>query len=361
MKDMRELLHLCDLWTYLKHTEKAIVLYGMGDGADKILDVCGSKDITVRAVFASDDFVRGQSFRGYTVQTYAAVKKAFGDLIILVSFATHLESVLAKIDELGKYDEVYAPDVPVFGGGLFDSAYFSEHFEKFRAVYDMLADELSRAAYYGILKYKLTGDIAGLRVTETPVSEAYQTIIRPKSGSVYVDIGAYNGDTLREYVSYAGSGIKAYAFEPDPRNFKKLCASLGALPLASARLMNLAAWDKRENLTFYTRSGRNSAHTAARASFKAKIIPADAAANHIDAAVDFINIDAEGSDLNALIGLHETLVQSRPTVSCALYHRNEDMFAIPLHLAEEYGHYKMYVRHFPYIPAWDTNVYITDD
>ena len=46
-----------DLWQYLAATDKPIVMYGMGNGADKILAVCDRFGITVRDFFASDGFV----------------------------------------------------------------------------------------------------------------------------------------------------------------------------------------------------------------------------------------------------------------------------------------------------------------
>ena len=52
------------LWQYLKKQTRPIVLYGMGNGADAILDRLDRLDIPVNAVFASDEFVRGQVFRG---------------------------------------------------------------------------------------------------------------------------------------------------------------------------------------------------------------------------------------------------------------------------------------------------------
>ena len=55
------------LWDYLRQTEKKIVLYGMGDGAEKLLDEFDRLGIKCTGVFASDDFVRGQSFRGFKV------------------------------------------------------------------------------------------------------------------------------------------------------------------------------------------------------------------------------------------------------------------------------------------------------
>ncbi len=358
MKALDKLLEITDLWEYLKIQNKPVVLYGMGDGADKILNVCIEKNIDVCAVFASDEFVRGQSFRGYTVKTYSAVKEEYGDVIILVSFATRLDSVMEKIYNLCESAEVYAPDVPVFGCGLFNSEFFKANYDKFNKVYNMLEDKISQDTYYNVIAYKLTGRLDYLRECETDVSEAYKTIINAVPGSSYVDIGAYNGDTLAEYASYSGNNITAYAFEPDERNFRKLTAAAEELGIQNAKLYNIAAWNKREDLVFYSRSGRNSAHTTSHSGLKAKTIKADRVDNYITDSVDFINIDAEGSDLNALEGLTEIISKYKPTISCAVYHRNEDMFAIPLYLAEKYGDFKMYIRHFPYIPAWDTNIYI---
>ena len=50
--------------------DKPIVLYGMGNGADKVLDELESRNIAVKGIFASDDFVRGQFFKGFKVMTF---------------------------------------------------------------------------------------------------------------------------------------------------------------------------------------------------------------------------------------------------------------------------------------------------
>ena len=57
-----------NVWDALKNTKKPIVLYGMGNGADKVLDEFERRGITAAGVMASDDFVRYQDFRGFTVK-----------------------------------------------------------------------------------------------------------------------------------------------------------------------------------------------------------------------------------------------------------------------------------------------------
>ena len=79
-----------DLWNYLQRTDKTVVMYGMGNGADKILNVCEKYGITVSDFFASDGFVRGHKFHEKTVLSYSQVKEKYGkdNIIVLLSFAS---------------------------------------------------------------------------------------------------------------------------------------------------------------------------------------------------------------------------------------------------------------------------------
>ena len=353
------ILYSDDIWSVLRACDKPCVLYGMGDGADKILDICREKEIPVSGVFASDGFAKGKLFRGFKVITYREMCKIFGDFIVLVAFATSRDEVLQNIYSIAAERELYCPDVPVFGEGLFDKSFVKDNFGFFKKVYGMLADDVSRKTYTDVILAKLTGNPNYLKRCETPVAEAYENIIKPDSSFGYVDIGAYNGDTIREFLHYSGGASSVTAFEPDAKNFKKLCDFAASCGLDTSRFYNIAAWDKCDRLTFYSRSGRNSAGTTSHAGCKSTLVNADTADSRITSRADFINIDAEGADMRVLNGLSDTIDKYKPIISCAVYHRNEDMFALPLRLAELYGgECELYIRHFPYLPAWDTNVYV---
>ena len=75
------------VWTRLKEETRPIVLYGMGDGAVKILQVMQRYGIRPAAMFASDDFARGNSFMGYTVGKLRDVQAVYDDFIIVLAFA----------------------------------------------------------------------------------------------------------------------------------------------------------------------------------------------------------------------------------------------------------------------------------
>ena len=60
-----------DLWERLENESRDILLYGMGNGADKILAVLSRRGIPVAGIFASDGFVRGHSFHGMPVRSFS--------------------------------------------------------------------------------------------------------------------------------------------------------------------------------------------------------------------------------------------------------------------------------------------------
>ena len=355
---IKKILEANDLWETLKCENKPIVLYGMGDGADKVLDVCEMKGIKISGVFASDGFSKNKVFRGFDVIDYSSAKDVFGSFVVLLSFASSRTEVIENILKISKENTLYCPDVPVFGEGLFDKEFITENFDKFETCYNLLSDEKSKEIYVNLILGKMTGDIKYLQLAETPVSEAYENIIKPAPDSHYVDIGAYNGDTIREYLSFAGSCNKITAFEPDVRNYRKLIAFANDSEINTESFYNIAAWNKKEDLTFYSRSGRNSAGTTSHKNAKSTTVLADKVDNYISEKVDFINIDAEGSDRKVIEGLKDTINKYKPTISCAIYHRNEDFFDLPMLLKEYYGDCEIFIRHFRYFPAWDSNVYV---
>ena len=85
-----------DVWQQLAQSEKPVVIYGMGNGAEKIISVLKDYNIEVADIFASDEFVRGHSFLGYKVLKYSDVCKKynvsreFSDGITIIS--THINN-----------------------------------------------------------------------------------------------------------------------------------------------------------------------------------------------------------------------------------------------------------------------------
>ena len=351
MKYLFELLNVTPLWENLQKTEKPILLYGMGNGADMIIKVLESYDVEYQDTFASDGFVRGHSFHGKRVLSFGEAKEKYGDFVIIITFAVHDDPTMNFISSLSDNFELYAPTVSVVDGGPFTLEFFMENEDNFRKAYEMLSDEKSKSDYLDILRFKLSGDVKYLLKTHSEKMKLYEDVLPLSQDEFIIDLGAYDGDTIREFLSVTeGKYKKIIALEPDEKNFRKLERKTEGLD--NLVRLNMGAWNKKETLYFAKKSGRNS-----RLEDGGIPVQFNSVDNIADGEVTFIKMDIEGAELKALDGAKETVAKYKPKLYVCAYHRNEDMFALPFKIKELYEGYKIYFRQHPYIPAWESNFY----
>ena len=72
--------------------------------------------------------------------------------------------------------------------------------------------------------------------------------------------------------------------------------------------------------------------------------------------VDFIKMDIEGAETEALKGAEQTIVRCRPKMAICLYHRPKDFVSIPRFLDRVYPDYRFALGHFT-IHAEETVLY----
>lgn len=357
-----------DLWSYLATAEKTVVMYGMGNGADKILHACAQKGVTVSDFFASDGFVRGHRFHNKEVLSWSATKQKYGaeNLIVLLSFGTSRPEVIENILRIADEAELYAPDVPAFGDGLFDLAFASAHEKELEAARALFCDEESLRIFDNVLQFKLSGDIRFLLQAESDRQAVMCDLIDPRSVRTYADLGAYNGDTVRELLEASDGAVEAvYAMEPDARNYRKLEAYAKEEARATVIPVHAGAWSSDTVLYFDASGNRNASFESNRSETLADrpVKLAEMQAKTLDsvlggAQVDYIKYDVEGAEREALLGSAQTIRAYSPTLLVSLYHRNEDLFELPLLIRDHFPQYKrFYLRRMAGIPAWDLNLY----
>ncbi|MBR6903004.1 MAG: FkbM family methyltransferase [Clostridia bacterium] len=283
-----------DIWNYLKTTKKPIVLYGMGNGADKIISVCRQYDIKISGVFSSDSFVRKKIFHGMPVTNYETTKEKFGGMIILLCFGTALPEVIANIKRIAKENELYAPDVPVYGSTLFCSEYYEKRKDEFNYIYDILADDISKKTFKDIILYKLTGDIHHLFDCETDESEPYQNFFGLSNNEIYLDLGAYRGDTVLSFCERVKQWNKIIAVEPDKKTYSKLITATEKIK--NIENINAAVSDKCGKALFSMNGSRGFGHSG-------KLIQTDIlTVDSLNISPTFIKMDIEGAEAAAIKG-----------------------------------------------------------
>ena len=345
------------IWNRLSKENRPVVLYGMGDGAEKILALCEKFGVKVQDIFASDEFVRGQSFAGFLVKRYSQICALYENPVILVAFGTEKPEILEHIYVMEETAEVLAPDVPLFGHELADFSWLRQHRKEIQQVYDRLADEVSRKVFQNLIIYKLTGKIELLRDVTTPREEALDLIFPLDEQAVYIDLGAYDGDTLLEFREHAGEHYqKMLAWEPDRKNYMKLERNIEKNQLENVQIYPYASWSHAEKVIFNGCGGRNSSLGEGKKEYQ---VQAEAVDNILQGEpVSYIKMDVEGAEYQTLLGCRKTIETFAPKLAVSAYHRTWDFVELPLLLWHLNPGYQIFLRHHPYIPAWETNLYV---
>jgi len=359
----KEIYGTKELWAELRESGKPIVLYGMGNGADKIISVLESKGMQFADVFASDDFVRGQFFHGKKVLKLSAVAEKYTDFNILVSFGSSLPEVMERIRGIASKYNLYAPDVPVAGENLFDADFFYNNEEKILKARELFADERSREVYDELIRYKLDG-----RITHFEKTDREGGLFSPMlSGGyeIYCDLGAYTGDTVAEALKLYPEIKKIIAFEPSPKTFAKLEKNTAECK-AELTLVNACAWNENGKATFTDGSGRNSTLAGSNAQ-KSKTLSGAKIKEVVTATPDsymqfsgkplLIKFDVEGAEREAIEGSKNAILNNLTELCVSLYHRSEDIFELPLLIHELLPDHALFIEKTPYIPAWEINLY----
>ncbi len=347
-----------DVWDTISSSQKPIVVYGMGNGADKLISRFEKYNITISDFFASDGFVRGHHFHGMIVKSFSEIKETYEDFIIVLSFASNREEVLTMLEEIDRGYEMYVPDMPVAGDEYFDREFYNAHYDEILSAYNSLDDDISRHIFAAVINYKLTGKMSYLMDAYVSKDELYRELNRTPIIRM-IDAGAYNGDTVREAEQYFDGLGEVIAIEPDPRNFKKL-QKYAENSAVTVRPINAAVWDRVGEGELMSAGNRNSS-ISSTSSYKYK--DTDVSLISIDSLstnVDFIKYDVEGAEFFALKGSSSTIERCHPAMLVSVYHRSSDIFEIINYLKREYPFYKMFLRRLRCVPAWEIDLLLFD-
>ncbi len=339
------------VWEKAQETDKKILLYGTGNGADKIIDELLSLGVEIDGVFAGDGFVRKRTFRGFPVMSYADAVERFGKFMVLIAFGSSRSEVTDNFIRISKEQELYSVDVPVYGENIFNRSFYDAHKNELAQVRSFLADEQSKKVFDNIVRFKLTGEIDCLFDCETPVAEAYENILKLDNREIYMDLGAFNGDTVLQFLKFAPQYKKIYAVEPDVKNFSKLVKNTSCIE--NIECINCCISDTVGEVMFSSHGGRNGAQDSKGVSVRSETVDSIIGGND----VTYIKFDIEGLESKALDGAVQTIRRCKPKMLVSCYHRSEDIFELALKVMSIRSDYKVYIRHNPYIPAWDTQFY----
>src|SRR6266496_3088199 len=300
--------------------EKSLVLFGAGGLGKKTLSGLRRVGIEPLAFADNNHALWEKDINGVKVFSVEDAAKKFGQSAAFVVTIWKGEAVdtmaerqqqlknlnCTKVIPFGflfwKYPDIFLPHY------AFDMPHkVYEQANEVQSVFSLWADDTSRHEYLAQLKWRIFLDFDGL---PRPVKhEIYfpDDLIAILPDEVFVDCGAYNGDTVRSFLHlrkpFSGSIV---AFEPDPLNFLQLQQYVSTLPWARRKklVIHRSAVGARKSKVRFEASG-TEASAVGQGDIEVDCVTLDEMlANHKPT---YIKMDIEGFELEALTGAKDTI------------------------------------------------------
>lgn len=343
------------LWEELHTLSRPILLYGMGNGAEKVLELCRRYDVPIAGIFSSDSHAREGTFQGYPVMQRTRALSQYPDAAILLAFGTERPEEIRDILSLSRRHLLRIPDVPLLGGHSLTPEETASRQEEIRQCREILWDAPSKALFDSLLDYKLSGDPETL-MQGTADRSVLLSRLQLHDHEAFLDLGAYRGDTIEEFLSLTGGQYAAItALEPDAHNYKKLQEAWGNRDRMT--LLPYASWNQPETLTFTGKGGRNCSVIPELPGQYRHLHPVEAIpVDSLHLTVSYVKMDVEGAERETLLGMAKTIRRCRPKLLISAYHKSDDFITLPLLLHSLCPGYRMTLHRTPCIPAWEIQI-----
>ena len=169
--------------------------------------------------------------------------------------------------------------------------------------------------------------------------------IQPMEGDFVIDGGACLGDSALVFSNSVGADGKIYAFDPVSDHIDVINYNIQQFPYKNVQVMPFGLSDKNVFCEPIVINQYAPGFRAAELLVPLRTIDYLLGIGAIER-VDFIKMDIEGSELEALTGAHEAIVKYKPRLAISLYHKPDDIFSIVLQINDKYPFYKMYIDHY---------------
>lgn len=190
------------------------------------------------------------------------------------------------------------------------------------------------------------------QMNPSPISELYfPNFITHREDEVFIDCGAADGDTVRDFIGRWPKFKSIVAFEPDARNYSKLIRDGDPAGKGRITSLRMAVSDFDGDIEFAA-NGDYSSHLSAVESRDASGgETVKVRATYLDKMLDniiptYVKMDIEGSELEALWGARKIIKKHKPVLAICAYHTSDHLWEIPMLIHAINPDYKLFFRRY---------------
>lgn len=330
---------------------RELVLYGGGTGGYSTAYWLQQLRIQIDGI--CDTYRRGVfPITGQTIMTPVELyEKHFEAIILITTSQDFVDEIISGLINMGFPAERIIPfALPLAPPPRIPVEEFQRtHYSGYEWAYSLLADSLSQSVLLGIVQKYLLG-LPILRSSDSP--QYFENgIIRLEQNEVFIDGGAFTGDTATLFIKQCDSaGVRynrIWSFEPDPELCDVYRREL--TNFLNIEIMSKGLWSSDTELIF-TRALSSGASSVTNNSPGEKFAVPVIALDNLFADKPyaewptFIKMDIEGAEQEALKGARRIICEKRPKLAICVYHKPDDLYEIMRILHELQPDYRFILR-----------------
>lgn len=344
-------------------TGEHYVLFGAGRLGQ--IALAGLRKVGIEPIAFADNDPKlwGRSIQGLQVLSPQSAKEQFRANAIFVITIYNNTQVQKQLVDMGLKNVPFAALAWQYPNALTPHNNVEHPYKIFsqakdvRKAFLLWKDDASRQEYLGQLHWMTSLDQSVLP-PHLPQNAIYfpDDLITPQADEVFVDCGAFDGDSVRAFLKYCkGTFAQVIAVEPDPVNCKALEAWLVSLPVETRSRISIvesALGSKRKTIIFNVTGTVGS--SAGEGGCPIQCAPLDEILNNVRPT--FIKMDIEGAELDVLLGAKKIIESAAPVLAICLYHAQEHLWRIPLLIHSINDRFDFFLRRYA-DECWETVCY----
>lgn len=235
----------------LKKEKLPLIMWGCGDVADAVLEYLEYNHIPVSGIWV-DGIPEKKMFRNIVIDDFSTILNRFEKFNVILGHSWYElgEELYQRSEQIARV--FYAFSISYGQYDLVKYRAIEKEAERYVRLCHSFEDNFSVKNLLAFLNTKMTGHVQYIfDVFKKGMSFFNNDVFTVADDEVFLDIGAYNGDTIRSFLQQTrGKYQKIMAVEPDADNFLSLSEYVARERLKNVSVSMTAAWDKREDLKF---------------------------------------------------------------------------------------------------------------
>lgn len=328
-------------------SKNKFVVFGASACINSVVALLKEKNKEILYLVDNDKKKEGSVFGGFEVKSPQILKNLDNEIAIIIASAYQKEIYLQLV-EMNIKNEIF----PYIDELMYNVYIQAKDYNFDLKFLEKFSDEKSKEYVNSIINFRKSLNILDIKsFSDAKIQYIHSKINYEKIDGAIIDIGAYDGDSMKTFLKYVPNTSKIYSIEPQSNNFEALKNTIQTLGFSNkVEALKYAIADVDDERVFIDiqENLSSTAQISKNISNENYVLTKTLDTLFKNERIDLIKMDIEGFEMNALLGAKEIIKNQTPTLILSAYHKNKDIYDFIDFIESLSNEYKLFCYHHPF-------------